>query len=224
MPIAADPNVIFIHTPKTGGTSILTALRGSGMELAFDDVGLWDRLREHPRGAGVVRALKMIYPVNVIASFAEKHLPAAVLRELVPAEVWERSFKFAFVRNPWDLVVSTFFYIRANEAWFESHEPDYARVACGGFQDFVRFYPMIAGDTLSMIADEAGEVIVDFVGRYERLEDDFAAVCRRLGISAELPHLNRSEHESYREYYDAATRSIVERHFARDIERFGYSF
>jgi hypothetical protein len=216
VPIAAERDALYVHVPKTGGTSIERELNGDG---------LWDRLRAHADGARLVRALKAIYPINVVAWFAEKHLPAVVLRELVPREQWDRCFKFAFVRNPWDVVVSTYFYVTKVSDWFRAHEPDYAAVIerCD-FREFVHYYPMIARDSCALILDERGEPLVDFVGRYESLEADFAQVCRRIGISAPLARHNRSEHAHYREYYDDETKRIVERHFARDIERFGYRY
>lgn len=225
MPIATERNVLFIHIPKTGGTSILQAFTDAGLTLDLDGVGLWERLRAHPRSAEIVRELKAVYPINTVAWFAEKHLPASVLRAFVPDVTWNRCFKFAFVRNPWDVVVSTYFFLKANEAWFASIEPDYARIITGSdFREFVHYYPMVAADSTAMLTDERGELLVDFVGRYEHLEDDFADVCRRAGIAVPLGRLNRSDHAHYREYYDDETRSIVERHFARDIERFGYAF
>ena len=78
----------------------------------------------------------------------------------------------------------------------------------------------------SMIVDEDGASIVDFVGRFENLQADFAAVCDRIGLHRTgLPHENRSDgRKAYRDYYSEETRDIVARYFKRDIERFGYEF
>jgi hypothetical protein len=67
-------------------------------------------------------------------------------------------------------------------------------------------------------------VILDFIGRYEALHDEFSTVKTRLNLSFELPHVNKSAHKGYREYYSAETRDIVARRFARDIRHFGYEF
>jgi hypothetical protein len=75
------------------------------------------------------------------------------------------------------------------------------------------------------ICDDDGRVLVDFVGRFERLEADFAEVCRRLGRTAELPHLKKSsEGSGSRALYDRESAAIVEEVFAEDLERFGYRF
>lgn len=74
------------------------------------------------------------------------------------------------------------------------------------------------------ICDEEGREIFDFVGRFETLDADFAAVCERLGLSARLPHNNVSAHRHYSVYYSDAARVAVEEMLGADLERFGYRF
>jgi hypothetical protein len=68
----------------------------------------------------------------------------------------------------------------------------------------------------------------DFVMRYERLQEDFNEVLRRIGVDEpiEIPKINvtKGREHNYREYYTPKARAIVERVYAPDIERFGYSF
>jgi hypothetical protein len=92
------------------------------------------------------------------------------------------------------------------------------------FDSYVRLYPLQLADMSAFLCDENGKELVDFVGRYENMEEDFASVCRKIGIDIALPHVNRSEHAHYRDYYTAETKAIVSRLFARDIERFHYTF
>jgi hypothetical protein len=75
-----------------------------------------------------------------------------------------------------------------------------------------------------VLTDGAGKLLVDFVGRYETLAQDFAQVCQTLKITAQLPHVNKSVHHDYRAYYTERTRRMVADHFAADIELFGYTF
>jgi hypothetical protein len=77
-----------------------------------------------------------------------------------------------------------------------------------------------------MIVDDQGRNIVDYVGRFENLDVDFAEICSRLGLQPPaLGHENRSEGRvDYRTYYCEETRDIVARYFSRDIENFGYNF
>ena len=65
---------------------------------------------------------------------------------------------------------------------------------------------------------------MDFVGRFENLEADFKTICDKVGITASLPHINKSDRRGYRDYYDPETRDITARLYAEDIERFGYTF
>jgi len=225
MPTALDRGFIFVHIPKTGGTSVTAALHNAGVVFDFDGDGIWGRLEALPNGADVLRRLKRTFPINTIVHFAEKHLPAQILREFVTREVWQRAFSFAIVRNPWDLVVSTYFFIAEHRGDFDRLEPDYADIiGRSDFARFVRLYPMIASDQTSMIEDDAGRIIVDFVGRFERLAEDFASACARIDLRSELPQLNTTAHQTYRNYYDDDTRALIEHHFRRDIARFGYAF
>lgn len=72
--------------------------------------------------------------------------------------------------------------------------------------------------------DETGEVLVDFIGRFETLEEDFNKVCNRLSIERRLPHKNPSKHASYRDYYNERTCRLVKDAFAQDIALLGYEF
>src|SRR5262249_7513372 len=75
-----------------------------------------------------------------------------------------------------------------------------------------------------MLTDDQGRLLVDYIGHYERLDEDFAEVAAKVGIADRLPHLNRSQHKDYRTYYSDRTRELVETYFRADVELFGYSF
>jgi len=72
--------------------------------------------------------------------------------------------------------------------------------------------------------DMNGELIVDYIGRYETLDYDFAEICRRIGINVQLPHLNRTVHRDYRSYYTDASRTRVEELWEVDVANFRYTF
>ena len=78
------------------------------------------------------------------------------------------------------------------------------------------------------VTDWKGDLIPDYVGRFERLKEDFAHVAAEIGAPGlELPHRLRSKNrlgEHYRDAYDEETRKLVEGRYARDLELFGYSF
>ncbi len=141
---------------------------------------------------------------------------------------FDQFYKFAFVRNPWEWQVSMYHFLLR-----EIGNPRYEQVkAMSGFEAYLEWviaaknpYPKGATKLQSeMLTDEAGRILVDFVGRYENLTVDFAYVCRVLNIKASLPHLNQTKHRDYRTYYNARTRRLVADYFRADIELFGYRF
>jgi hypothetical protein len=148
-------------------------------------------------------------------------------------------WRFAFVRNPWDRLVSCFCEkIRHGDDEHFVNGVSKVLVPYGVFHPgmtfakFVRAVDRIPDEVAdghlrsqhTFIADPSGSLIVDYLGRFESLEDDFQAVRQRLGAEISLPHLLPSQRRGYREYYDTTTRNLVARRYARDIQLFGYAF
>jgi hypothetical protein len=130
-------------------------------------------------------------------------------------------FKFAFVRNPWDRLVSFHAYARERLAPTvpEMQGIDFARMLRlldEGAAWLNRFY--------AMRPQRAHVRGADFVGRFEDLDSDFARVCARLDIRAALPKKNASRHGAYAGHYDDWGRGFVAQRYAQDIEEFGYTF
>ena len=200
---------ILVHVPKTGGTSIEDALGLSG-----------------PRH-------------NTARQYRTYH-----------AEIWAKYYSFAFVRNPWDRVLSLYLYrqqirrldtegslsfgqwlarnaeyVRSSDAAALNHAfaPEYGVGTIA--QDDPEGWRVKFSSSLHMLADERGEILVDFIGRYERLQQDFDRVCDHLGIARRvLPCRNRTEHAPYWSYYDDESERTVAEIFRGDIETFGYAF
>ena len=75
------------------------------------------------------------------------------------------------------------------------------------------------------ISDSNGNLIIDYIGRFESLEKDYETICSYIGYrKGDLPHINKSNHRPYWLYYDDETRQIIAEIFKRDIDYFGYSF
>jgi hypothetical protein len=200
---AAPPPWIFVHIQKTGGNSVRTALGGD----IFD---------------------------------ARKHFMARELRQAYGSAVWDPCFKFSFVRNPWDRLVSWWSMIDNARPYVDRARPPnaffgYVIERATSFEDFLRHCDdeivdpdgrkNIFRNQIDYLVDDNGEVIVDFVGRFERLQEGFDEISRRLGQApVMLQRTNASERKGYTEYYTPATAQIVERHYSRDIEQFGYRF
>jgi hypothetical protein len=78
---------------------------------------------------------------------------------------------------------------------------------------------------LDYLTDDNGDIIVDFVGKYENLQDDVSTVFKALRLeSLPLPHVNKSQHKHYSEYYTEETKNLIAKRYSRDIQFFGYQF
>lgn len=136
-------------------------------------------------------------------------------------------FKFTFIRNPWDRVVS-FYHYQIKRGWnyypFDETIP---------FKEFVKNWLInMPGQTelntyscYDWISDQNDKLIIDYVGRFENFQEDFNTICDKIGIShLQLPHENKSNHKHYTEYYDEETKQIVAEKYEKDIVYFGYEF
>lgn len=154
-----------------------------------------------------------------------------IFRKVLRVRDFDQYFKFTFTRNPWDRVVSAYFFLRSG-GWNTSGLPEYPVRDFTLFSDFVKnwlteenarsvlhFRPQV-----DFVRDRYGHVGVDFVGRMESLEEDFEYVRRRLGIEAQLARTNQSQHLAYQDLYDDKSKEIVRSVYHSDIEVFGYSF
>jgi len=233
LPIFHSLRAIFIHIPKCAGISMTDGLSKAlpaGEQAEWLGAGLWDQLASHPDGARLLKEFRSLNPLSPLATYEQPHVAGRILRELLPKSTWNDYFKFAFVRNPWDRAVSKYAYTQARLA--EDHtlgnqfDEAYLMQRCPRFEDWVRLLPVLSpGGCSGFITDADGELIVDYVGRFENAKSDFAHVCKTLGIDIPLGCLNGSlRRPDYRSYYQPETRDIVARLFAEDIARFGYTF
>jgi hypothetical protein len=142
------------------------------------------------------------------------------------AAFYEGAFKFGFVRNPWDRVVSLFLRKERGRAAAPTEFPAFCEWIENASDTCV--HPSPKRNQLDWLTDEAGEIGVDFVGRFETLEADFATICERIGAGhLRLPHKKRNTgggRRPYTDYYTPALRDLIGEKFAVDAERFGYAF
>ncbi len=141
---------------------------------------------------------------------------------------WRRKFTFTVVRNPWDKVVSHYHYrVRTNQTGLgDSPIPfgDWLR-RCYIDRD-PRYYdqPRMFMPQRQWLVDEHDELLVEFIGRFENLQEDFRTIATRLGARAQLGHAKPSSRGDYRDYYDAEGEALVREQFAEDLALFGYEF
>ncbi len=157
-----------------------------------------------------------------------EHKTAREKKEELGDRRWNQRFSFSFVRNPWDRVASLYHYrVRTNTSGLGSGTIDFNTWVRLTFHDQdPAFYnsPKMLMPQAAWLCDDANRLLVDFVGRFEALEEDFETVCTQIGRRATLPHLKRSTRGPYRSQYDDDAIAIVEAWFEEDIDRFGYAF
>ncbi len=217
MIISHSHRFIFFHVAKTGGMSIRKVLQEYEQEPDRFKIKRPPKMK-----AGKPNPFYEVWEALLL------HATARDAQVELSAEVFDSYYKFAFVRNPWDWQVSMYHFILREP----SHLKHQIVQKLGSFQAYLNWvietpkpYPKGATKLQStVLTDAEGKILVDFVGRYESLAEDFAQVCDKLEIDVELPHVNKSSHRDYRAYYNAETRQLVADHFSADIDRFQYTF
>ena len=164
-----------------------------------------------------------------IGSKLPRHAKIVAAYEILPREFFNQLFKFTFVRNPWDLQVSSFHHIR--------RERPHLLHGYDNFADFLRYkldpdrpYQYHIDTSMELqsdyLVDLHGRILVDFIGRFESLNEDFALICQRIGIpKPSLAHRRKAgDRGDYRSYYNDQTARLVADRFRQDIEMFDYQF
>ena len=205
--ISNNNKFIYIHIPKTAGESVEEAL-----SVKFDDARIvsddpdWSILIKHDT------IIEHDYSIK---------------------EPLCNFFTFSFVRNPWDRMVSHWKYFietkRSPEMPFEEFVFDFHRVLKeainGHWWNPYRKY-IFTAPQLDFLTNEYGEIQVDYIGRFENLQNDFNYICKQLNTDlVELPHKNKTSRKPYQEYYKTqeCIDKVAER-YSKDIEHFNYNF
>ncbi len=200
MPIYPTLKTVFVHIPKTGGSTVSTILRRPN----------FPSLTKHDPSPGI-----------------DKHSSVFVhLEQLGPEE--KDFFKFSFVRNPWDRLVSAYHYVIArrqklelvaNHETFDSFLSSFVEEP-SQFLELPYFRPQS-----SFLVNDNGEMPLDFLGRFETFEKDLGVVLREIGSRRMfVKHRKKSKRRDYREYYTAESSKAVGEIYISDVENFGYEF
>ena len=201
MPIFDKYKAIFVHIPKCAGTSISNVLAHS--DPLFSDTDYRHFSLRKMKGRNL------------------EHLTGQRLKLLAPIR-FHRYYKFAFVRNPYDRMVSEF-------KWRSSWDP---ATKNEGFETMLEKIPYYRQrkephfySAYSFLTNQRGESIVDYVGKFETIDDDFVEIAQTLNLQTVLPKKNitNSEKVHYSSFYNKSSQSLVKQHFLEDFENFDYS-
>jgi len=152
---------------------------------------------------------------------------ARVSKRTLSRPRFRNAYRFSFVRNPFDRVVSAYFSKVKNTRRNLLRQPGvYTGMPFGEFVEVVCAAP--DGEADQHIRSQwtfLDGVRMDFVGRMENMGDDWARVVGAIGVPPDLPHANRSgAREGYRYFYDDELARKVAERYRDDLEMFGYSF
>jgi chondroitin 4-sulfotransferase 11 len=203
MPYNNKNNILFIHIPKTAGTSIFKMLN---------------------------------MPENHGHIIWEKY-------EKLDKDLFNRSFKFAIVRNPWDKFVSCYEYAKMDKSYWHSSDgnaidgkhKDYDITNKYNFNDFVKYLSDIKESYLPLkginwtyqfqyICDSNFEIKMNVVYRFEHLDYMVSDLNKRFNTDFDLPHINKSNNNGYKKYYNDNSIEFINKIYKKDIELFHYKF
>jgi len=217
-----DIKCIFIHIPRTAGSSISTAL-----SQRKKDGERFEKTKRDPKESKKI------------------HFSVEQAQKMFGMDVWEEYLTFAFVRNPWDRQVSQYQWRVAKgerdvakrdfkewtkwrwEGWLNWLENP-RKVIRGVPQLGHKDRAVVLTKAFDEIYDEKEDkILVDFVGRYENLREDVETLCGKLGVDKDilLPHKHNAKNRPhYTEFYDDETIEIVRKFYKNDIEVLGYKY
>jgi len=204
---------IYVKAHKVAGTSVEHAL---SQHLADGDL-----LALVPPYNPDVDELEYEWPKMKGYQALSQHSFAHVVRETAGEEVWEDYLKVVSVRNPWDALVSFFF-------WWRDVEKN--RKMPQVFDGFIHWHlgsPHPPTNLPHWLLD--GQLYADYYIRFENLDEDCRKLFERFGLPYEgLPRLKTKARVAnplhYSNFYDEETKEWVGRKYAKIIKHFGYKF
>ena len=223
MLISHDKRFVFVHIYKTAGTSV--------RDIFLPYARLLDRMAYDYKFSKKLygKIIKMMkWHDDGMKQFTgfHKHAKAFEVKEKLGNRKFDSYYKFTFVRNPFDFLVSLYFYILQSR-----YHRLHSVVVKMSFLEFLRWH--IATNPsrqLDFIVDPSnGKRLIDYIGRFETLAQDITIIQENVGINVKrsIEHKNMSskrKKKDYRKYYNEESRVMVEEYFKTDLELLGYDF
>lgn len=216
MIVSDQKKFVYMHSPKTGGSSVTEALAPYSNKQGDRMEGFGWQPQFH---------------------YGAMHASVAQVWASMGRKQWEDYFWFAFVRNPFDLVISAWKNRAKQYAKPEGKHKE--RFKAAGIpvpipdlslEDFLQ-YELGEGRFLHIRRTQTDTLLtgapkkMNMIGRFETLNEDWAKIAKILDIKNTLPHRNKSNREQgYKQYYTPETRSLVESFYHEDLDNFNYEY
>ncbi len=218
--ISNNHKFVFIHIPKCAGTSIENAI---GSYCNSGGFGYSKQICGHIQHANCEELCQL---------------------NLLTEKQCNEYFKFAFVRNPWDRCVSEYVWrikqfgnflngpVNVNNGVkHPKFTKEWVRKNVT-FEDFLtKNFPWQELSFIQHMKPQTDYIYdnqnkkIDFIGRFENLENDFSYVCKKIfNQNIKLPHKFKTKRSPYVDYYNNDTIDMVGDMYLEDIKYFKYKF
>ena len=207
MLISDSHQFVFVHVRKAAGTSLRQIL---GQVSLPKNNQLWYKLLSRNG-----------FSVDYHKYSFRKHSALIEAEKSMPSERYQSYFKFAFVRNPWDRLVSEFEYIKT-----QNTHSRHKKLSQMTFEDYITYQGQRpAAHQFNVLCNKSGDLGVDYVGKFERLDDSLVEISNKVKLDcSQIPHINKIKRQPFQSYYNATTAEKVAKLWAKDIAVFDYQF
>jgi hypothetical protein len=216
--IFPESGIIYVHIPKTGGTSIRKLL----VNLKNNDVLDSDKKKYYYSEELKRRKISSI------------HGKARDYLEFIEQDLWSKSLKFASVRNPWDLMVSSYHWWLQNGNKFNRLKNMYLDISKMNFEEYLKssygtnMINECVGNIEDWFLDKDKNMMLDGLVRLEHFENDFLKLIQKSNKKiynfSDLPKENVTKRKEYQFYYNNHTSLLVEERFKFLIDYCGYKY
>jgi hypothetical protein len=210
MKISEEKYFVFVHVAKAAGTSISTLVTPYCIAERKNNL------------------LKVLSKSGIVPNWRWHHYrihePLRTVEKRIPKDLYDGLVKFAVVRNPWDRLVSMYHYKK------QGHGRQLGMIKkLGTFSNWLRWMGDLPHSSpyklqVNMLKQHDGIIGVNHILRFESLSEQWNDFSKVIGVEEQLPKLNTSNHNNWREYYSKEDADYVASIWQEDIDTLEYQF